>query len=160
MYKTKLNKIWNLIDSIKNDITLPIISDFLEWFYEKINLHFNKNNPNIEISKWDIFFVELGKNIWSELSKQRPCLVISKNIYNKTNTVIIIPLKSYKWKIYSYTQVLIKHKNLKSKSVVDCLSIRQIDKKRINNYIWKIKKQDLLRIEKKLAKIFWIKNRE
>lgn len=30
MYKTKLNKIWNLIESIKNDITLPIISEYLE----------------------------------------------------------------------------------------------------------------------------------
>ena len=36
MYKTKLNKIWNLIDKIKNNINLPIISDFLEWFYEKL----------------------------------------------------------------------------------------------------------------------------
>jgi hypothetical protein len=38
MYKTKLNKLWNLIDKFKNDITLPIISDFLEWFYEKLNI--------------------------------------------------------------------------------------------------------------------------
>ncbi len=39
MYKTKLNKIWNLIDKIKNNINLPIISDFLEWFYEKLNIN-------------------------------------------------------------------------------------------------------------------------
>jgi hypothetical protein len=41
MYQTKLNKISNLIEKIKNDINLPIISDFLEWFYEKLDLNFN-----------------------------------------------------------------------------------------------------------------------
>jgi len=50
--------------------------------------------------------------------------------------------------------------NLKNKSIIDILSIRQIDKKRINNYIWKISKDNLVKIEKKLAKIFWIKNNE
>lgn len=49
MYKTKLNKILNLIEKIKNDITLPIISDFLEWFYEKIDINFNKNISWLEL---------------------------------------------------------------------------------------------------------------
>lgn len=70
MYKNKLNKIWNLIDKIKNEINLPIISEFLEWFYEKINIHFNKKTPNLKLNKWDIYFVNLWKNIWSELDKK------------------------------------------------------------------------------------------
>jgi hypothetical protein len=42
MYKTKLNKIEKFIDKIKNSINIPLISDFLEWFYEKLELNFNK----------------------------------------------------------------------------------------------------------------------
>lgn len=160
MYKTKLNKIWNLIDSIKNDINLPIVSDFLEWFYEKINLNFSKETPKLSLSKWDIFFINLWKNIWSELNKTRPCLIISKWLFNNLNTVVIIPLKSYKWKLNRSTQIIIDNKLLKKKSIIDCLSIRQIDKKRINNYVWKLKYDDLILVEKKLLKIFWIKNNE
>ncbi len=160
MYKTKLNKIWNLIENIKNDINMPIISDFLEWFYEKMNIHFNKKTPSLNLSKGDIFFVNLWKNIWSELNKNRPCLVISKWLFNSLNTIIIIPLKSYKWKINKSTQVLINNDLLKSKSIIDCLAIRQIDKKRINNYVWKIDSDDLLKVEKRILKIFWIKNKE
>jgi len=76
MWKNKLNKIWNLIDKIKNDINLPIISDFLEWFYEIIEINFNKKIPSLKLNKWDIYFVKLWQNIWSELNKNRPCIVI------------------------------------------------------------------------------------
>ncbi|MDP2395971.1 MAG: hypothetical protein Q8S84_03570 [bacterium] len=51
MYKTKLNRILNLIENIKNDINLPIISDFLEWFFEKIDIHFNNSENNLIINK-------------------------------------------------------------------------------------------------------------
>ena len=159
MRRNKLNKIWNLIEQIKDNINLPIISDFLEWFYEKLYLNFYKNIPLLNLSKWDIFFINLWKNVWSELNKNRPCLIISKALFNKTNTVIVIPLKSYKWKLNRNTQLLIKYKLLKSKSIVDCLSIRQVDKRRIHNYVWKLNKSDLARVDKKIAKIFWIKNK-
>ncbi len=40
MYKNKLNKI---LDLIKNDLNSNIISNFLEWFYNKMNIEFKKN---------------------------------------------------------------------------------------------------------------------
>ncbi len=48
MYKIKLNKILNLIENIKNDVNLTIISDFLDWFYEKLDIHINNKIPNIK----------------------------------------------------------------------------------------------------------------
>ncbi|MBT3726638.1 hypothetical protein HOG21_02845 [bacterium] len=51
MYKNKLNKILNLIEQIKTDINLSIISDFLEWFHEKIKLNFIKKTPISKINK-------------------------------------------------------------------------------------------------------------
>jgi len=163
MYKTKLNKIWNLIDKIKNDITLPIVSDFLEWFYEKLDLNFNKKNPNLELQKWDIFYVNLWKNIWSELNKIRPCIIYSKKFANKWNTTVIIPLRSHKWKINKNLFILIEKNNtnkLELNSIIDITWIRQVSKKRIKGFIWKISNKDLLKIDKKVIKIYWIKNKE
>ena len=163
MYKTKLNKIWNLIDKIKNDINLPIISDFLEWFYEKLNINFNKKNPNIKLQKWDIFYINLWKNIWSELNKIRPCIIYSKKFANNWKTTVIIPLKSYKWTFNKDLYILIKNdkiNKLQLKSIIDITAIRQISKKRIRWYIWKLSSNDLYKIDKKIIKIYWINNKE
>jgi len=51
MYKNKLNKILNLIDKVKTDINLPIISDFLDWFYEIIEINFDKKIPDLKLNK-------------------------------------------------------------------------------------------------------------
>jgi len=161
MYKNKLNKIWNLIDKIKNDINLPIISDFLEWFHELLNLNFNKNEPNLQLNKWDIYFVNLWKNIWSELNKIRPCIIYSNYFFNNWKTTVVIPLKSYKWKINKKVHILIywnKINNLKLDSIVDLLSIRQVSKKRILLKRWFLSKKELEKIDKQILKIFEIKN--
>jgi len=163
MYKNKLNKIWNLIDKIKTDITLPIISEFLEWFYEKLNFHFNKKEPKNILRKWDIYFVNLWKNVWSELNKNRPCIIYSWLKYNKWNTVIILPLKSYKGNTNYFFNVFIKatkYNNLKLDSIIDLSWIRQISKKRINLKRWVIEEKYLKEIDKKVLKLFQIKKLE
>ncbi len=155
MYKTKLNKIKNLVEKIKNDITLPLISDFLDWFLEKLEIHFNWLEKNLELSRWEIFFVNLWKNIWWELNKIRPCIIYSHKKYNYWNTIIIIPLKSYKWKINKNFHIFIKHwkNNLKKDSIADLGSLRQVSKKRLKWSIWIIENDILLKIDKKLTKI-------
>ena len=160
MYKTKLNKIWNLIDKIKNDINLNIISDFLEWFYEKIILNFNKKDIDLKVNKWEVYFVNLWKNIWWELNKVRPCIIFSDYKYNWWNTVLIIPLKSYKWKVNNKFNIFIKstkNNNLRLDSIVDLVAIKQVSKKRIKWFIWNIEEEYIFKINKKLLKIFNIK---
>ena len=92
----KIKNLSKIIDEVKNDINWSIISDFLEWFYKKINIHFNKKTPNLIPVIWSIYEVELWTNIWSELNKKRPCVIISKWNYNKWNTVTVVPLRSIK----------------------------------------------------------------
>ena len=160
MYKTKLNRINNLIERVKNDINLPIIYDFLEWFLEKLDIHFNKNTPDLKLNKWDIYFVNLGKNIWWELNKIRPCIIYSWYIFNNWNTALIIPLKSYKWKINNNFNTFINHSTinqLKMDSISDLCWLKQISKKRIKWFIWKLEIDQLNKIDKKLCKVLEIK---
>jgi len=160
MLKTKLNKIGNLIDKIKSDLSAPVLSEFLEWFYEKLDINFNKKTPDLKFKKWDIYFVNLWKNIWSELNKTRPCIVYSSKKANFWNTVVIIPLKLFKWKINNnFNLLLAKSKEfwLEKDSIADLVWIRQISKKRINKRIWRIWKISLNDIDNKILNIFWIK---
>jgi len=164
MYKTKLNKIWNLIDKIKNDINLPIISDFLEWFYDKIELNFNWNLPELKFKKWELYFVNLWKNIWSELNKTRPCIIYSKRSFNNINSIIVVPLKSYYWKKLInkfHIKIPKTDKNkLKKDSICDIFHIRNISTKRLKWKIWVIEKKYLKEIDKKMSKMFDIKTKD
>jgi len=160
MYKNKLNKILNLIDKVKTDINLPIISDFLDWFYEIIEINFDKKIPDLKLNKWDIYFVKLWQNIWSELNKNRPCIVLSHYYFNNWDNITVIPLKSYKWKINKNIHILIKKSdvnNLESDSILDISTIRQISKKRILFKIWKLEDIFIEKINKRLLKYLWIK---
>ncbi len=159
MYTKKLNKIWNLIDKIRNNTNLSIISDFLERFYRKLELNFTKSSKNFFIQKWDIFYVELWKNIWSELNKIRPCIIYSKKYANNWNTVIVLPLKSYKW-TKNWFNIFVKKTNwnkLKKDSIIDLTWIKQISKNRIKWYIWKIENNVLLKTDNKITNILWLK---
>lgn len=160
MYKAKIDNLLNLINKIKNDINLPIISEFLEWFYEKINIHFSKKTPNLVVNIWDIYEVELWINIWSELNKKRPCVAISQWVFNRWNTAIFIPLKSIKrntrlwnisFKINQEWTWLLKN------SYISLFNIKEISKKRIWEKIGKLNNKDILNIKNWLKIIFNIK---
>ena len=159
----KLEKFNKLVEKLlKQDVLVAVVSDFLDWFSKKLKIHFlNKQNKLIP-KKWDIFYVNLWKNIWSELNKSRPCIVYSIKISNFWNTVLIIPLKSYKWYINDFQLIIeaTKYNNLQKKSIVDISSIRQVDKKRLLNKIWKIEKNYIKEIDNKILFIFWIKKQE
>lgn len=163
MYKTKLNKILNIIEKFKNDITLPIISDFLEWFYEKINLNFNRKNVNKFLKKWEIWISKLWLNIWSEQNWEiesnytRPVLVI-KSFWVKNDHIIVLPLTKYKKP--EYISFLIEKKIydfLKyDESFILLDQIKTISKKRlIWNPIWSISNKDFVLLQNKLNNLLF-----
>jgi len=160
MFQNKLNKLSNLIQKIKSDINIPILSDFLDWFYDKIMLNFISTLPNLKINKGEIYFVNFGKNIWSELNKIRPWLAYSDYYFNNWETVIFLPLKSFKWKMNKNVNIFVKSDEinwLKKDSIVDISAIRQISKKRIKWYVWRINNDTLSKIDSKIKNLFWIK---
>ncbi len=107
-----------------------------------------------------MYFVNLWKNIWSELNKTRPCLVYSIKNANFWNTVVILPFKSFKWSKITNFQIEVDKSNenyLEKKSIVDITSIRQISKKRFLTKKWKLEKKYINDIDEKILSLFWIK---
>lgn len=78
--------------------------------------------------KWDIVLVDLNPTKDSEISKIRPCLIVSPNVVNTyMNTVVVIPFTS-KPKGYPF-RIVSKHKNTDGELCFD--HIKSIDKSRI-----------------------------
>ena len=78
--------------------------------------------------KWDIVLVNLDPVVGKEISKTRPCLVISPNAMNKyLNTVIVVPLTSSEKNYPSRLRT-----NFKGRSGEICFDhLKSIDKVRI-----------------------------
>ena len=158
----KIEKLREIIEKIKNSSTVETLWNFLDWFWEKLKIEFlNKKNKFIP-KKWDIFYVNLWKNIWSELNKLRPCVVISKRKFNVWWTIIVVPLRSYKWKDKKYFIKIYPDdkNNLWKTSQVDIFAIKQIDKKRLLNKIWVLDTTSLANIDNSIIKILGIKKQE
>jgi len=51
MIEKKINRLKNLILKIKNEINSEKINLLLEWFFEKINIEFNKKHNGIIFPK-------------------------------------------------------------------------------------------------------------
>ena len=157
----KLEKFNKLVEKFtKQDALIAVVSDFLDWFIRKLEIHFLKKlKYNFVPKKWDIFYVDLWKNVGAELNKIRPCIIYSNRKFNAWWTVIIIPLRSYKWKNKNFFVKIDPNNlnNLENVSLVDILSIRQVDKKRLLNRIWQLDNKSLKDIDNIVIKIFWIK---
>ena len=88
-----------------------------------------------EINQYDVFWVNLDPTIGSEISKKRPCVVISPDEMNEhLNTVIVAPLTStIKKYLYRVDCVI----NGKAGSIA-LDQIKTTDKVRFENYIGKL----------------------
>ena len=93
----------------------------------------------MEIKQYSVYWVNLDPVIGSEVSKTRPCVIISPDEMNKyLRTVIIAPLthtlKAYPSRI-AYTVA-------GEKGMVMLDQVRTIDKKRLVGFIAKLKKTE------------------
>ena len=81
-------------------------------------------------------------------------------MYNNWNITLIIPLKSYKWKLNNNFNTFIHHSkinHLKMDSISDLCWLKQISKKRIKWFIWNLEIEQMKKIDSKLSKILDIK---
>ncbi len=101
--------------------------------------------------KWDVVLVDLNPTKGSEISKIRPCLVVSPNVVNTyMNTIVVIPFTS-KPKEYPF-RIVTNHKNISGELCFD--HIKSIDKSRIIKVDGQINKNLRLEINNMLIEFF------
>lgn len=102
------------------------------------------------IKRGDLWTTDLRPGQGFEVSKKRPCLIVSNNIVNRISpTVVIIPLSSQIYKILGPERLFIakKESKLVKDSVILVTQIRAIDKTRLIEPISSISKAKLQEIE-------------
>ena len=109
------------------------------------------NGDNRKINRFEIWLVSLDPTIGSEISKSRPCLVISPDeMNNNLKTILVAPL-THTIKQYP-TRISIQLKNQDGEIALD--QIRAVDKLR---FIQKVKALDQITsfvVCEKLKEIF------
>jgi mRNA interferase MazF len=101
--------------------------------------------------KWDVVLVDLNPTKGSEISKIRPCLIVSPNVVNTyMNTLVVVPFTS-KPKGYPF-RIATNHKNVSGELCFD--HIKSIDKSRIVKVDGQINKNLRLEINNMLMEFF------
>ena len=104
-----------------------------------------------EINQYEVFWVSLDPTEGSEISKTRPCVVISPDEMNGyLRTVIIAPMtttaRKYPYRVNCFLSW--------RPGSIALDQIRTVDKKRIGDYIGKLKVSEVNAIKETLKEMF------
>ena len=102
-------------------------------------------------SRGDVWLVSLDPTIGHEVQKTRPAVVISSNIYNRYNWVVVVmPLTSHDTE--EYDQVLIKppEGGVTAASVTLPDQIRAVDRGRLVKRLGRVGEEKMRRIDRSL----------
>jgi mRNA interferase MazF len=99
----------------------------------------------------DIYWVNLGPTVGSEIRKKRPCVLIGANPINEARrTVVVIPLSSIG---ISRPPLTIPVNCLGKQVVAVCDQIRAVDKSRLIEKAGGLTKEDLSELENGLRQV-------
>jgi len=110
----------------------------------------NRGGRMARIKRGDLWTADLRPGQGFEVSKKRPCLIVSNNAVNNISpTVVIIPLSSQAYKILGPERLFIakKESKLAKDSVILVTQIRAIDKTRLIKLIGSVSKAKLEEVE-------------
>lgn len=162
MIKKLLKQLQHVVHTHLTQQTLQRMQYFLEWFARSLHLHFGHNQTGEKTffpKRWDIYFIDLWWNIWRELSKNRPCIVISKRKDNGWDTVVILPIKTYKWRSHARRHILLEEQWdhwLDRACIIDLLQITTVSKRRImSKKIWSVSIEEMNEIEQRMRFLFF-----
>ena len=110
----------------------------------------------MKIEKGEIYYADLSPTVGSEQFGWRPVLILQNNIGNRYSpTTIIAPLTS-KQKTRMSTHIDIELQSLPAKSVILLEQIRCIDRRRLHEFIGKVDKSFMEKIDKAILANFGI----
>lgn len=105
-----------------------------------------------EIKRGDIYRADLNPIVGSEQGGYRPVLVIQNNRGNKYSSTVIVAAITSRPKHKMTTHVPLKGiEGLEKDSVVLLEQLRTIDKKRLDDYLGTLDRQQMLKVEKALC---------
>ncbi len=141
MIHNLLQKLSSIIHNSDSEYNRPSIIWFLTWFVQKISIHFDSTytDNNLAYIQWDIVLVDFGYNIWVEIHKKRPAVVLSDIQWNFGWTIVVAPIKTYRWNPLKRGDVIIYADNentLSHDSLIVLSQMRSISKRRIGSKIW------------------------
>lgn len=142
------------------------IISFILWTIKKYNLVYQQPKS---VFQWDIFYCDLGINLFSETSKSRPVLVL-QNMKEYTNSkVVMVALittcnGSRISNLYNHEINLFETKNNKVHGIIDLIQIRTVSKSRLDlyrkdrllteqEYIEKYKDKKYVMVQTKIKKV-------
>jgi len=104
------------------------------------------------VSRGDIHYCDLGDALGSEQQYRRPVLIIQNDDLNQTSpTTIIVPFTAQiKHPFLQAHYILDKHCPLHERSMLLAEQVRAVDKQRLQNYIGRLKDEDMLAVEQAL----------
>lgn len=97
----------------------------------------------MEIKKLDIWLLDFDPNIWNEIKKTRPAIVLSNDFFNISSwTIFVVPISSSKPKIKNspfHFKIEKNNKtNLSIESYANISQFRSVSKLRFIKKIWEI----------------------
>jgi mRNA-degrading endonuclease toxin of MazEF toxin-antitoxin module len=119
-----------------NILELDKVISYVLWTKKKFVYAYQQPDS---VYQWDIFYCDLGVNLYSETSKSRPVLVLQNmRNYTKSTVVTIAPITtcngSHIGNLYNHEIMLSETKNSKVRGIIDLAQIRTVSKARLDFY--------------------------
>lgn len=113
------------------------------------------------VKRGEIYYADLSPVVGSEQDGVRPVLILQNDTGNKHSpTTIVAAITSRKTKAKLPTHVRITVKGLKAESIVLLEQIRTIDKRRLTEYIGRLDKNTMGKVDHAIIVSFGIKYME
>ncbi len=142
------------------------LKEFISWYNDKLNINYFKKRDWRKFKQFQIYYFKLWQNIWWEINKKRPILILWKtNNFLNSKTILWAPItslytKDWKEKKMWKMDIFLKANKinwLKNDSIIKLGKILEIDKKRVLWYFWKLDEKLKGEVFNKLNEVFWIK---
>ncbi|MBD2692853.1 type II toxin-antitoxin system PemK/MazF family toxin [Anabaena catenula] len=104
------------------------------------------------ISRGDIWFVDLNPVRGHEQAGKRPCLIISVDLFNQSPSglVVVLPITSKYKGIPFHVEVNPPEGGLSLQSFIKCEDVRSISVERLTNKLGVVSEQILAEVEERL----------
>ena len=102
----------------------------------------------------EVWIASLDPTIGHEIKKTRPVLVVSDNIYNEENwVVLVLPFSSSSLAEYDQVAVVPPEGGLQNDSVTLPDQLRAVDRKRLASRLGELAPESMLRVDRSLRTV-------